>query len=157
MRNGSCSSVFLSLRILFLAARAQSAQSPGTSRGSVSSALWQVSKPHPRALSGPREINHHMYLLLDLCFVWRWYIIWHHHAAHYYGTQMHLNVQVYVAFLPRSQIKTIQKKHPLQSPLCFHYKYHYSYLHACVLTCTCTYMCLIKLHSYMHPEYMSMS
>ena len=140
MRNGSCSIVFLSLRILFLAARPKSALSPGTSRGSVSSTLWQVSKPHPRALSGPREINHHMYLLLDLCFVWRWYIIWHNHPAHYYGTQMHLNVQVYVAFLPRSQIKTLLKKasssvsplFSLQIPLF-------------IFTCMCIYM-----HMHLH-------
>lgn len=31
--------------------------------------------------------------------------------------------------------KNSLKKHPLQSPLCFHYRYHYSYLHAHALTC----------------------
>lgn len=38
------------------------------------------------------------------------YFIWHNYPPHSYGLQMHLNNRFYIAFLPRTQTKTPQKK-----------------------------------------------
>lgn len=71
------------------------------------------------------------------------YFTWLNYSSHYLGIQAHLNILFYTAFLPRSQMKTLQKS--------IFFSSSFSWLQKSLLTLIC--MCLIMSCSYMHPEW----
>lgn len=70
------------------------------------------------SLTGVKNLTHRLCQVLDeklattctsyqICVLYGGGISPDNHPVHYYGMQIHLNVQVYAAFLPRSQIETL--------------------------------------------------